>query len=85
MKGYWDGDNTAQVFFARTYMKMTYQDYKIIQEQKHQQKAQSTTYNKKFQKMYEKKEIDIKKYNNDVLNKMRDYKVEKSLKQANIE
>ena len=35
--------------------------------------------------MYEKKEIDIKKYNNDVLNKMRDYKVEKSLKQANIE
>ena len=78
-------DNTAQVLFARTYMKMTYQDYKIIQEQKHQQKAQSTTYNKKFQKMYEKKEIDIKKYNNDVLNKMRDYKVEKSLKQANIE
>lgn len=78
-------DNTAQVFFARTYMKMTYQDYKIIQEQKHQQKAQSTKYNKKFQKMYEKKQIENKKSNNNILNKMRDYKVEKSLKEANIE
>ena len=38
--------------------------------------------NTKYQKMYEKKPINLVKYNDSILNKVRDYRVAQSLKKA---
>ena len=75
-------DRSAEVFFARTFMKMTYEDYKIIQNEKQKQKKIHKMVNTKYQKMYEKKPINLVKYNDSILNKVRDYRVAQSLKKA---
>ena len=75
-------DRSAEVFFARTFMKMTYEDYKQIQNEKHKQKTMHKLVNTKYQKMYEKKPINLVKYNDSILNKVRDYRVAQSLKRA---
>ena len=75
-------DRSAEVFFARTFMKMTYEDYKIIQNEKQKQKKLHKMVNTKYQKMYEKKPINLVKYNDSILNKVRDYRVAQSLKKA---
>ena len=58
-------DRASQVFFTRTYMKMTYEDYKKIQEERKNYKKLNDDLNMKIERLYKKKEpiphTDIKK------------------------
>ena len=75
-------DRTSQVFFTRTYMKMTYEDYKKIQEEKKNYKKLNDELNMKIERLYKKKEkvpySDIKKI-------MRDQNMDNVFKRAQTE
>lgn len=47
-------DHSTNVFFARTYMKMTYEDYKKIQKEKSVLRTKTKTFNEKIHNLYEK-------------------------------
>ena len=69
-------------FFTRTYMKMTYEDYKKIQEEKKNYKKLNDELNMKIERLYKKKEkvpySDIKKI-------MRDQNMDNVFKRAQTE
>jgi hypothetical protein len=75
-------DRSSQVFFTRTYMKMTYEDYKKIQEEKKNYKKLNDELNMKIERLYKKKEkvpySDIKKI-------MRDQNMDNVFKRAQTE
>ena len=75
-------DRSSQVFFTRTYMKMTYEDYKKIQEEKKNYKKLNDKLNMKIERLYKKKEkvpySDIKKI-------MRDQNMDNVFKRAQTE
>ena len=75
-------DRASQVFFTRTYMKMTYEDYKKIQEEKKNYKKLNDELNMKIERLYKKKEpipfSDIKKI-------MRDQNMDNVFKRAQTE
>ncbi len=75
-------DRASQVFFTRTYMKMTYEDYKKIQEEKKNYKKLNDELNMKIERLYKKKEpipfSDIKKI-------MRDQNMDNVFRRAQTE
>ena len=75
-------DRSSQVFFTRTYMKMTYEDYKKIQEEKKNYKKLNDELNMKIERLYKKKEpipfSDIKKI-------MRDQNMDNVFRRAQTE
>ena len=75
-------DRASQVFFTRTYMKMTYEDYKKIQEERKNYNKLNDELNMKIERLYKKKEpipqTDIKKI-------MRDQNMDNIFRRAQTE
>ena len=75
-------NTSAQVFFNRTYMKMTYEDYKKIQDEKKRIKKLNDKLNMNIEKLYKRKEMpsytDIKKI-------MRDQNMDNVFRRAQTE
>ena len=75
-------NTSAQVFFNRTYMKMTYEDYKKIQDEKKRIKKLNDKLNMNIENLYKRKErpsyTDIKKI-------MRDQNMDNVFRRAQTE